>query len=572
MFRRWKLGVWQVALAVVALCAPVRAENEGLDDLDRATQLKVTVEGLEDLNGVIDSIDSALEKGLDQGNTEFAEQLLVSSLLQRATTLSAAILNAPVHDPRRDPRWIQIRQFALTDLQRVLEIDDKSWDAYLLIGRLQSMPLGDPTAARRALSKVVDAAADEVTPEQQSQALALRGGVQRDVEKRLQDFDRAIELQPVNPEYLRLRAQHLYGKEEFEKALADIDRALELEPEHAGTHELRGMVLLGLKRQDEALASFDRATELVPEAALPYQHRGELYRQKGDLNKALEQLTKALDLAPNNVPTLLVRAGVHFELKQFDKALEDVEQAIRAQPQIAIAHLMRAEILAATDHLDQAIKHLEEITQLAPGQAQILGPLGTYYLIDNRPRKAIEVFDQAIELNPEDARSLRFRGDAYLNIGKHQEAAADFARAVELDGENEGLLNNYAWVLATSPLDEVRDGKKAVELAVQACELTGYQTPHILSTLAAATAEIGDFDSAIKWSQKAVEEHQKSIDLEQDEAAREKLQAEHKQLQAELTSYQEKKPWRETQSAEEASETPADTTPADTTEADTVDP
>ena len=43
------------------------AENAGLDDLDKATQLKVTAENLPDLNDVVDKLDSAIGEGPRQG-------------------------------------------------------------------------------------------------------------------------------------------------------------------------------------------------------------------------------------------------------------------------------------------------------------------------------------------------------------------------------------------------------------------------------------------------------------------------------------------------------------------------
>src|SRR5689334_8863724 len=78
-------------LVLAAVPAPVFAENEGQADLDKATQLKVTAESLDDLNEVIDRTDSALEKGLDAENKKFADQLLVSSLVQRGQLFSAAV-------------------------------------------------------------------------------------------------------------------------------------------------------------------------------------------------------------------------------------------------------------------------------------------------------------------------------------------------------------------------------------------------------------------------------------------------------------------------------------------------
>jgi tetratricopeptide (TPR) repeat protein len=540
---------------ILAISAPVRAENEGLDDLDKATQLKVTAQNLEDLNEVVDRLDTAIEKGLDQENSEFAQQLLTATLLQRGTLFASAVFNSDQDDQPRGLRAIQFRQFALNDLVRAVEGDPKQWDAQLLIGRLQSLPMGDPRAAKKALTLVADA--EEATPDQRAQALALRSGLQRNAERQLEDLNRAVELRPELPDYWRLRAQHQLRSKKFEESLADVDKALQLEPEHAATNELRGMILLGMERYDDALASFNKASELVPEAALPYQHRGELYRQKGDLDKAVEQLTKALELSPDNVAALIVRAGVYYELEQPEKALADIDHAIRVQPQLIEPYRMKAEILAATDRLDLAMAELERLIPQVNGpvQALLLSRLGAFHMIASQPRKAIEVLDKAIALDSDDSGAYRLRADAYLNIGKHAEAVADFRRALADSEEDEGLLNNFAWVLATSPDDNLRDGAEAVKLATAACELTGYETPHILSTLAAAYAETGDFENAVKWSKEAVELSQKEIGAATTDEQRTLLESNHEQLKKEVTSYEEGKPVRERQDVQDAATT-----------------
>src|SRR5262249_19208480 len=60
-----------------------------------------------------------------------------------------------------------------------------------------------------------------------------------------------------------------------------------------------------------------------------------------------------------------------------------------------------------------------------------------------------------------------------------------------------------AWLWATGP-DGVRDGKRAVEAATRACELTDWKENEFLDTLAAAYAEVGDFDKAVEYQKKAV--------------------------------------------------------------------
>ena len=115
-------------------------------------------------------------------------------------------------------------------------------------------------------------------------------------------------------------------------------------------------------------------------------------------------------------------------------------------------------------------------------------------------------------------------------------------------------------MLATSPIDEVRDGERAIELATTAAEITEFKQAFILSTLASGYAEVGEFEKAKEWSTKAIEVNR--ADLEaikndekiKDEKFREaRMKAEDEQLASlkkELASYEMEKPWRERQTSE----------------------
>ena len=94
-------------------------------------------------------------------------------------------------------------------------------------------------------------------------------------------------------------------------------------------------------------------------------------------------------------------------------------------------------------------------------------------------------------------------------------------------------------MLATSPDSKLRDGERSLKLAKRACEVTEYKEAHILSTLAAACAENGDFPEAIRWSTEAVALGNRNVD---------------EQLAKELKSYEAGKPWREKQTEEDENE------------------
>ena len=57
--------------------------------------------------------------------------------------------------------------------------------------------------------------------------------------------------------------------------------------------------------------------------------------------------------------------------------------------------------------------------------------------------------------------------------------------------------------LAAGP-DVVRNGKRAVEHATRACELTSWKVPQIIAVLASAYAAAGEFDRAVEYHKQAL--------------------------------------------------------------------
>lgn len=91
-------------------------------------------------------------------------------------------------------------------------------------------------------------------------------------------------------------------------------------------------------------------------------------------------------------------------------------------------------------------------------------------------------------------------------------------------------LQAAAWLLATSPKAELRDGRAAVEFARKAVALTKRKDPKVLDTLAAAYAEATQFSKAISAEKEAI-----ALALDDEEK---------KDYDSRLKLYQAKSPYR----------------------------
>lgn len=522
-----------LVLLLSLLTTLVAADGPGQKDLDEAADLQINDDPtLADFEKVIALAESALKKGLDKEQEEFAHKMLATTQFRHADRSCDAIFK--LKPPTRN--WQLVRQNALKNLEKAKKNDPKLPDVHLLIAKLHAeLPGGDAKVAKESIDEAI--ALLKESPRDLAKAYILRGKMVEGVDAKLENFEAAVKADPKNVDALQGRAILYSEKGEDDKAVADLTILLESDAQNVVVLEAITEILTKLKKYDKAFEYVQKVIDLKPMSPEGYLLRARLHAMKDDDKASLVDLDKALELDPRNLLGLFMRIGVHGALGNKDKAKQDSDLLLRIAPDLPAAILVRSQLAASEKRFGDAIVDIKSLLHSDPKNEEYRLTLAMYLVADKRPRKAIEILDNIIADNEKNGDALRSRGDALLSVGKHAEAVADYEKALTIDPKDTGVLNNLAWVLATSKNDKVRDAKKSIEYGKQACELTEYKKPHILSTLASGYAEAGDFETAIKWSTKAVE---LGKGTENDD-----------QLQKELEGYKEKKPWREEQVIEE---------------------
>jgi tetratricopeptide (TPR) repeat protein len=177
--------------------------------------------------------------------------------------------------------------------------------------------------------------------------------------------------------------------------------------------------------------------------------------------------------------------------------------AIASTTDNAIAHTNLAEALLKKGKIDEAVEHCEKALQIDPNQAFAHSALGLAFLQKGRVDEAVGHLQRAVEITPTSPDHSNL-GVALIRVGRVKEALAHYDMALQIDPNDIDAQNNMAWVLATWPEAEIRDGGKAVKLAESADSLTRSSDIRISVTLAASYAEAGRFTDAVKTAQRAL--------------------------------------------------------------------
>ena len=154
-----------------------------------------------------------------------------------------------------------------------------------------------------------------------------------------------------------------FVNKDFSESVEEFTKAIEINPNFALPYVSRGAALMGMHRIEESISDFDHAIELDPDYPKTYHLRGLARVEVEDHQGALEDFGNAIDLDPDYGQAYYSRAALHIKLGREDLATEDIRmvnvltemntQAFANENNIWRSQHLRLEEMGVADPMDR---------------------------------------------------------------------------------------------------------------------------------------------------------------------------------------------------------------------------
>jgi protein O-mannosyl-transferase len=194
---------------------------------------------------------------------------------------------------------------------------------------------------------------------------------------------------------------------------------------------------------------------------------------------------------------------------------------------------------------EDALVSASRALHLEPRMGRAYNLIGIIHLEKNEIQSATDAFKTAIEFGEKVARYNL--ASIYVQQRESTAAIDELTVLISEIPTFKSAYRRLAWILATTPDDQLRDGLRAIEMLEQDFEIASSQNAYAWDAYAAALAEADQFDKAISAAERAL--------LHAQESGHQKLAD---GIEKRLASYKEGRPHRDDGSDQDGETKPGD--------------
>jgi tetratricopeptide (TPR) repeat protein len=223
---------------------------------------------------------------------------------------------------------------------------------------------------------------------------------------------------------------------------------------------------------DEAFDYYDKEVRHNPTSVTAWRRRAICWLEKGGFNNALKDFDEVVRLDPKRGSSYYDRGVTKMLLGKFKAAVEDYDEAIRLDPKHESAYHNRGVV---------KLQYLKEF------------------------EGAVKDFDELIRLDPQESSAYAFRAHTKHLLKDYQGAIRDYDEVIRRYPEDWSGLTHKSLLLTTAVDASIRDAKEGARLADESLKISP-DNPFAMNAKACACALEGNWEDAIAWQRKAMEE------------------------------------------------------------------
>ena len=321
-------------------------------------------------------------------------------------------------------------------------------------------------------------------------------------------FARALQLDPQSVSARFGAGRTALAKGEHQKAVEHLEEVLRLNPKATAAHYPLSQAYAALGdtaksaehlrlRRDGRIAPRDTLMvelDSLLQSAQTYESLGIRRLDEEDWQGAAEQFRKGLALAPDSA-ALHHRLGTALSMMKDDTgARAEFETAVQKSPDYFPAQFSLGVLYQAEGKQNPAIAHFEEALRARPTYTEARLRLASSLRRTGRMKESLSQYEQAMNAAPDNSEARIGYVMMLSRLHRDREARDVLSEAVGANAGDLVYTHALARLLATSPDQSVRDGRRAMDLVQQM--LQRGRTLELGETYAMALAELGQYRQA----------------------------------------------------------------------------
>ena len=252
------------------------------------------------------------------------------------------------------------------------------------------------------------------------------------------DYNRALDIDPVNYEAFQGLAKAYEDQGLMEDAENTYKRAIDMQPSNWIGYYSLGIFYSHYSHFNEAIIQFKKAIKLNPNNYLGFNGLGAMYYFTNKLKDATDTFEKAFKIKPSygvasNLGTIYYIQGKYAEAaNNYKKALEINNNDYAVWGNLGAAYYWApGERDRADSAFLQAIKLGEEAKKINPNDPELITMLAGYYAMVGKKDNALEYVQKSLKLAPNDAETMYRTGTTYEQLGERKKAIDWIIRSIK---------------------------------------------------------------------------------------------------------------------------------------------